>query len=110
MQHWFGAAGEDEETDEDLAALGLMPEAIEDLRRKRRERDFEVWQENWDIVGMFFKMQTQWVMGFSGPTGLHYPSLEWLCRLYGVEDPVTMFEGVQTMEAAALAEMNKEKS
>jgi len=93
-----------------LIALGLTPEAIKDLRCKKRERDFEVWEENWDIVLMFFKMQTQWIVGFSGPTGLHYPSLEWLCRLYTVKDPVTMFEGIQIMEAAALAEMGKRTS
>jgi len=69
-----------------------------------------VWEENWDIVGMFIKLQTQWNIGFSGATGLHYPSMEWLCRLYEVEDRVAMFEGVQIMEAEALSIMSKARS
>jgi hypothetical protein len=43
----------------------------------------------------------------SGATGLSYASLEWLCKLYAVADPVAMFEGVQVMELAALAVMNR---
>jgi hypothetical protein len=87
-----------------------MPEAIEDLRCQRKARDFEIWEDNWEIVAMFMRMQTQWIVGFSGATGLNYPSLEYLCRLYSVKDPVTVFEGVQVMEAAALTIMNEQKS
>jgi len=42
----------------------------------------------------------------AGLTGLNYPSLEWLCKLYSVKDPVAIFEGVQVMEMAALAVLN----
>lgn len=59
---------------------------------------------------MFMRMQTQWIVGFSGATGLNYPSLECLCRLYSVKNPVTVFEGVQVMEAAALTIMHEQKS
>ena len=90
--------------------MGLMPEAIEDLRLQRRARNFEVWEENWEIVMMFIRMQTQWNVGMSGATGLHYPSLEYLCRLYSVKDPVDVFESVQVMEAAALLIMSEQRS
>jgi len=32
----------------------------------------------------------------------------YLCKLYSVEDPVSMFEGIQTMEYAALRMMQKD--
>lgn len=90
--------------------MGLMPEAIEDLRRQRKARNFEIWEENWEVVMMFMRMQTQWIVGAMGATGLNYPSLEYLCRLYSVKDPVTVFEGVQVMEAAALMIMSEQRS
>ena len=81
-----------------------------EMLSKEIEVDFEVWEENWSIVRMFIRMQTQWRIGFSGPTGLDYASLDWLCRLYAVQDPVPLFEGLQVMEAAALSAFNKKKS
>jgi len=42
----------------------------------------------------------------AGLTGLNYPSLQWLCKLYAVKDPVAIFEGVQVMESTALAVLN----
>ena len=87
-----------------------MPDAIEVLQSKKDSDTCEVWEENWDIVMMFLRLCTQWNSGFGGATGLHYPSLEWLCKLYAVVDPVAMFEGVQVMELAALAEMNKKRA
>jgi hypothetical protein len=84
-----------------------MPDAIDALQSKKESDTCEVWEENWDIVMMFLRLCTQWNAGMGGATGLHYPSLEWLCKLYAVADPVAMFEGVQVMELAALAEMNR---
>ena len=80
-----------------------MPDAIAEMQLRKQSKDFEVWEENWDIVGMFLKMQTQWQAGMSGATGFNYQSLEWLCKLYAVKDLVAMFEGVQLMEMAALS-------
>jgi len=45
----------------------------------------------------------------AGMTGLIYQSLEWLCKLYSVKDPVAIFEGVQVMEMAALAVLNAKR-
>lgn len=72
-----------------------------------RNENFEVWDENWDIVMMFLRLQTQWNVVMGGFTGLKYEALRWMCDLYSVEDPKTMLEGIQIMEAAALQELNK---
>jgi hypothetical protein len=79
-----------------------MPEAIQDLQSRKESNNFEVWEENWEIVEMFMRMQTQWNVGMSGAVGLNYPSLEWLCKLYAVQDPLKIFEGIRIMEASAL--------
>jgi len=81
----------------------MMPDAIAEMQSRKEKKDFEVWEENWDIVGMFLRMQTQWQAGMSGATGFNYQSLEWLCKLYAVKDLVAMFEGLQLMEMAALS-------
>jgi hypothetical protein len=86
--------------------LGATPEQIAAARLEAVQQDCDVWEENWGIVMMFLRMSTQWHTSMAGMTGLNYPSLEWLCKLYSVKDPVAIFEGVQVMEMAALACMN----
>lgn len=71
-----------------------------------KEKEFEVWPENWDIVMMFMRLQTQWNVAMGGYVGLRYEVLRWLCDLYSVEDPQAMLEGIQIMEAAALKVLN----
>lgn len=68
--------------------------------------DFEVWEENWEIVMMFMRMQTQWNVTMGGFVGLKYEVLRWLCDLYSVEDQRAMLDGLRIMEAAALQIMN----
>ena len=68
-----------------------------------------MWEENWETVLMFIRMSTQWNTSMAGLTGLNYPSLEWLCKLYSVKDPVALFEGVQVMETTALSILNAER-
>lgn len=68
---------------------------------------FEVWDENWDTVMMFLRLQTQWNVVMGGYVGLKYEVLFRLCDLYSTEDPKAMLEGIQVMESAALQELNK---
>jgi hypothetical protein len=68
--------------------------------------DCEVWDENWETVMMFLRLQTQWNVVQGGFTGLKYEVLRWFCDLYSVEDPRAMLEGIQVMEAAALQVLN----
>jgi len=90
--------------------LGASPEQIAAARLEAVEQDCEVWEENWETVMMFLRMQTQWNTSMGGVTGLNYSSLEYLCRLYSVKDPVSLFEGVQVMEVVALSSLNKRNS
>jgi hypothetical protein len=64
-----------------------------------------VWDENWDIVMMFLRMQTQWNTTMAGYLGLKYEVLLMqggLFDLYCVEDRLAMLEGLRIMEDAAL--------
>jgi hypothetical protein len=74
------------------------------------EEHFEVWEENWDTLMMFLRMQTQWTVTMGGYVGLKYEVLlgaSGLMSLYDVENPREMLESLQVMEAAALFELNK---
>ena len=69
-----------------------------------------MWEENWDTLMMFLRMQTQWTVTMGGYVGLKYEVLlgaSGLMSLYDVENPREMLEELQVMEAAALSELNK---
>jgi hypothetical protein len=100
-QYW-AKGGVIDEREADLKALGASEEQIATARLEAAEQHCEVWEENWDIVAMFLRMGTQWNVSMAGLTGLNYPSLDWLCRLYEVKEPLQMFEGIRVMESAAL--------
>ena len=88
----------------------MDPGEINAMRKARKAADFEVWEENWDTVLMFLRLQTQWNASMGGVTGLNYSSVEYLGRLYPVKDPVALFEGLQVMEIKALTCLNKKNS
>tara|TARA_B100000287_G_scaffold405480_1_gene429105 strand:+ start:511 stop:729 length:219 start_codon:yes stop_codon:yes gene_type:complete len=70
-----------------------------------------VWEQNWETVLMFLRMQTQWNVSMSGFVGLKYEVLlgaGGLFELYNVENRVAMLEDLKVMEAAALKEINKD--
>jgi len=71
------------------------------------DEDFKVWPDNWSIVEMFLRLQTQWRTAMNGLVGLDYAAAEWLFRLYEVDDPRSLLEGLQVMEAAAISKMNE---
>lgn len=75
-----------------------------------KNSDCEVWEENWQVVEMFLRLQTQWRTSMSGVVGLDYGAVQWMLRLYGVEDQRSMLEDLQVMEGAALNMMNKKES
>lgn len=71
-----------------------------------------VWDENWESVSMFLRMQTQWAVSMAGYTGLRYEVLVCsggLFDLYDVEDRRTMLDDIQVMEIAALNEIHKDQ-
>lgn len=69
-----------------------------------------MWEENWPVVEMFLRLQTQWRTSMGGVIGLDYMAVEWLLRLYEVEDQRSMLEDLQTMEGAALSVINKKEA
>jgi hypothetical protein len=71
---------------------------------------FEVWEENWPVLDMFLRCQTQWRTTMNGLLGLDYGAVAWLLRLYEVEDPRALLEDLQVMEAAALITINSRSS
>lgn len=93
-----------------MKALGASEEQIAQVRLEAVEEHCEVWEDNWDIVIMFLRLQTQWNVSMAGLTGLNYSSVEYLGRLYPAKDPVALFEGLQVMEIKALTCLNKKNS
>ena len=96
----------EDKTQDDAAAFGLVvPKPTQE-----ESSDFEVWDENWDAVMMFLRMQTQWQVSMNGYVGLKYEVLlgsGGLCDLYNVEDRRDVLERLQIMEASALSELRK---
>ena len=98
----------EDHTQDDAKALGIVlpPSAPKD----EDNGDFEVWDDNWDVLEMFLRMQTQWTTSMSGYVGLKYEIL--LCSgglfdLYNVDNRREMLEDLRLMEAAALSELSK---
>ena len=81
-------------------------------KQPEENKDFEVFEDNWDIVNMFLRCQTQWNTTFGGVVGLKYEVLlldGGLFDLYHVNNRKEMLEGLQLMESVVLREFNKEK-
>ena len=72
------------------------------------DEDFGVWPENWPAIEMFLRVQTQWRTTMSGVIGLDYAAVQWLFKLYDVEDPRSLLEDLQVMEVAAMTAINKQ--
>jgi len=94
----------------DLKALGASEDQIAAAQLEGVRKDCEVWEDNWEAVMMFLRMQTQWNVSMSGLVGLNYQALETLMRLYHVKEPVELFEKVQVIERAALVKMNTKRA
>jgi hypothetical protein len=94
--YWLG--GDDGDKDLEKAAQAFNIVADEPAKSPH----FEVWEENWEAVEMFLRLQTQWRIGMSGRTGLDYVAARWLFSLYQIEKPSEMLEDLQVMESAVL--------
>ena len=96
-------------TKDDAKAFGLeLPKEKEE----KKDKNFEVYEDNWDAVMIFCNMQTQWSTSFGGFVGLRYEVLLMqggMFDLYNITDRRKILEELQIMEAVALKELNKEK-
>lgn len=87
---------------EAMAALGIFceePVVIED-------DEFWLWPENETAFSIWLALQTQWLIGMTGPTGLNYSGVETCMRMRGYSKKVQqqLFGSIQVMEQAALEE------
>lgn len=80
------------------------------LPEQEPKDDFEVWEENWPVVEMFLRCQTQWRTTMKGLLGLDYVAVAWLLSLYQIENPRALLEGLQVMEQAVLIKINERSS
>lgn len=70
----------------------------------------EIWPDNWDVIGLFAALNTQWRVGFSGATGLDYGVLPSVLRMRGIPRArwPDLFDDLRVLEAEALTAMNEE--
>jgi hypothetical protein len=80
------------------------------LPEQSRTDDFEVWEENWPVVEMFLRAQTQWRTTMSGVLGLDYGAVAWLFMMYEVKDQRALLEDLQVMEGAAMMALNNREA
>ena len=88
---------------EDAASrLGLPAELVQESETFQAADG--IFPDNVKIVSVFMDMMTQWRFGPAGATGLDYAALPIVLRLREVPraDRQEIFDGVQTMERAAL--------
>lgn len=93
---------------DDLAVMGAPPEIAQAAQAASPTTiDFEVLEENWEAVGMFMRLQTQWVVGGMGAfIGLNYQSVEFIFRIEQVKNQRELLADLQVMEQAALQVIN----
>lgn len=96
-----------DDTASDLAAFGAPVEMIQSIDTSKD--DFEVWEENMDVMVMFLKLQTQWNVTQGGFIGLNYQSVQFLFTIGAVANQAEMMDDLQAMEMAALQVLNKRK-
>ena len=91
---------------DDLAVMGAAPEIAQAVEETSPTHDFEVLEENWPVVALFMRLQTQWVPSMGGLLGLNYQSVEFLLRIEGIENQRELLADLQVMEIAALQVLN----
>jgi hypothetical protein len=95
---------------DDAAVFGATPESIA-AAHGPVDADCHVWAENWPAWRAFLSVQTQWITGMSGPTGLDYGRVEAGLRMAGVQVTPELFDKLHILERAVLQALStKEKS
>jgi len=101
---------EDTEFIQELKDKNASPELIAqfEVRHKRESDDFLVLPENWPIVQLFEKVNSQWRFGGMGSLlGLDYNAVDVCIRYLQIPVDADCFSGLQIMEQVIVAEMNK---
>ena len=94
--------GNGKSPDDAASRLGLPAELVQESDTYRVSDG--IFPDNVKIVSVFMDMMTQWRFGPAGATGLDYAALPIVLRLREVPraDRQEIFDGIQTMERAAL--------
>lgn len=71
---------------------------------------FEVFPENWPAFEVFVACSTQWMGIGDNISGLNYPSVYTVMRIYRVKNQRDTIERIRTMEYSAMLEFAKRKS
>lgn len=82
---------------------------IEAAKGQANDGLFEVWEDNLEAVTMFMRLQTQWTVVNTTFIGLNYQSIDFLFRIYQVQNPSEMMDDLRAMEVAALSVLNQSK-
>lgn len=92
--------------------MGAPQEVVDEAKAESdRARLFEVWEENWPVLQMFLRIQTQWnVHPMGGYVGMNYQSAEFAFKIYNVKNRREMLEGLQTIEFEVLKVVDETKS
>ncbi|MCV2349338.1 DUF1799 domain-containing protein [Paucibacter sp. Y2R2-4] len=93
IEAWLAAQEVDGEEPEDSDAQDLGPST----------GPLEIWPENWTVLQLFLRLQTQWRFKPCGTLqGLRYDAVEAVMRLGQMKRRRRLFEHLQEMETAAL--------
>ena len=72
--------------------------------------EFEVFKENWPVLELFLRVQTQWRTSMNGLLGLDYTAVAWVLKLTAEEaNHRALLEDLQIMEGAVLAYIAKQE-
>ncbi len=79
-----------------------MPEKIREA--KAIDQDFTVWHDAEPSLALFLQLQSQWVVGMAGATGLNYGSIIPVVALYEKNTirQRELFEDIQALEHGCL--------
>lgn len=108
-RYWVRGAESYEDAIEDLRRLNAPEEVIEELVAQQSGSDFEVFPDNWPVIEMFLRVQTQWRATYGSYYGLDYNSLFLMFDTYQVEDRRSMLEDIQIIERSVITALNEEK-
>lgn len=91
-----------------MESWGTSEEFIAKELDKLFEKDFYLYPENFEALGIFAKLQTQWTVGANGKRiGLNYPAIESVLNtLLSISSPkrrAKLFGKIQLLESGALA-------
>ncbi|MGE4337748.1 MAG: DUF1799 domain-containing protein [Pigmentiphaga sp.] len=97
-----------------LVKAGAPQEVIDSARASMGSDDFEVLEENLEIVNVFVFLGTSWTlatlpMGGAVQVGIPSSEIESTMRMMGIKkkDRMSVFTGIRIMEKAALEVMSK---